>query len=118
MPYRLLLLEEKPLGEPLTGFKCARGGERQLLPVSGNYPPIFLRDLIVAPVNGSHRVRIDKLEHHGVIARVLKIVLLSVKTGGIAEVTQKMNRATSVRLDFEHQPLPQSGFVEILRPLA
>ena len=74
-------------------------------------------DLIAAPVNGFHRARVDEFEDHGVVARALEIVLLSVKTGGIAEVTQKMNRAASVRLDFEHQPLPQTALAEVLCPL-
>jgi hypothetical protein len=44
--------------------------------------------------------------------------LLSVKTGGIAEVTQKTDPIVSVRLDLEHQTLAQTGLAEILRPLA
>src|SRR5271155_2251249 len=61
---------------------------------------------------------IHKFKHHGIVARVLQIVLLSVKTGGIAEVTQKTDPTASVRLDFEHQTLPQTSLAEILRPFA
>jgi hypothetical protein len=44
--------------------------------------------------------------------------LLSVKTGGIAEVTQETDPTAAIRLDFEHQTLPQTGLAEILRPFA
>ena len=83
--------------------------ERHLLPIRGDHPPVLLRDLIVPPVNRIHRVSIDKFERHGIVARVLEVVLLSVKTGGIAEVAQKTDPAASVRLDFEHQTLAANG---------
>lgn len=118
MPCRLLPLEKKLLTNPLTGFKRTRSAERQPLPVSGESPCIFLGDLIVTPVDAIYSVRIDKLEHHGVIARVPDVVLLSIEAGGIAEVTRKMNRAASVRLDFDYQALLQAGLAKILSPLA
>ena len=87
--YPLLLLKYQLLRYLLAGFQRACGGQRHLLPIGGNHPPILLSHLIVSPVNRIHRVRIDKLKRHGIVAGVLQIVLLSVKTGGVAEVTRK-----------------------------
>ena len=63
-------------------------------------------------------MRIDKLKRHGVVAGVPEIVLLSVKTGRVAEVTRKTHPIRSVGLDLEYQALPQKSLAEILRPIS
>src|SRR5271165_2651691 len=63
-------------------------------------------------------MRIDEFKRYGIVARILQIILLSIKTGVIAEVTQKTDPTASVRLDFEHQTLPQTSLAEVLRPFA
>jgi hypothetical protein len=45
-----------------------------------------LSDLIVAPVKRIHRVSIDKLKRHGIVAGVPLVVLLAVKTGRVAVI--------------------------------
>lgn len=114
----LLLFEDQLFGEVLAGFERTRGGQRHLPAIRGNLPPIRLSHLIVSAVDRIHGMRIDKLKGHGIVAGVLQIVLLSVKAGGVAELTRKTDPAVSVRLDPEPQPLPQTSLAEVLRPFA
>src|ERR1700760_4099099 len=86
MPSPLQLLKEELLGKVLAIFERACGGQGHLLSISGDYPPVLLRALVVPPIDRIDRVRIDRLESHCVITRVLQVVLFSVETSGVAVV--------------------------------
>jgi hypothetical protein len=113
----LLLFEYQLLSDALAVFQRACGGPRHLLPIGGDHPSILFSQLIVAAVDRIHRVRIDELKRHGIVAGVLEIVRFTVKSGFITEVARKAD-PDPVGLDPEHQPLPQASLAEILRPLA
>ena len=85
--------------------------------IGRNHPAVLLSDLLVPPVNRIDRVGVDELKGHGIVAGVFQIVLLTVKTGRVAEVAREVNPVLSFRLDLEYQALPQSSLAQILSPL-
>ena len=114
----LLPFKRQLLGQPLARFQCPGCGECQQLAICGDLPPVILRNLIVPPVNRVNRMGVDEFKSHGIVARVLEIVLLPVEAGGVAEVAKKTDKASAVGLDLEYQALTQAGLTWVFRPVA
>jgi len=84
----LLFPKYKSLFYLLTRLERACCGARHLCTIGGHHPTVFLRDLIVSLVDRIDRPRVDQLQAHGIVARVLQIVFLAVKAAAVAELAR------------------------------